>query len=234
MRKNFHYGKYNYKYTLIREDRKSLALTVTPDSEIVVKGSRNITQNKIDDFLKRKWVWLEKQLAYFETVKQSSQKKDFVSGESFYYLGRQYQLIVKRGASTGVKLKHGKLELITNQGVQNSKANKTILNNWFKGRAQKVFQERLEEVYKRFGYTEKLPTVQIKKMAKRWGSFLGKERIVLHPHLIRSSKDCIDYVISHELCHFRYKNHNAAFYRLLADKCPTWTSVKEKLEKKYL
>ena len=234
MIRNFQYGKYKYDYILLKEERKTISLTVTPELEIIVRSSRNVTSEKIDDFLKRKWVWLEKQLTYFQSVKRSSFKKEFVSGESFYYLGRQYQLIVRRGASTDVKLPRGKLILETNQGIENSKANRTILNRWFKERAQIIFQNRLEAVFPKFEYSLALPTIEIKRMSKRWGSFLGKNKIVLHPGLIHASKDCIDYVISHELCHFRYKNHSTAFYRLLGERCPSWSAVKEKLEKKYL
>lgn len=230
----FQYGRHAYQYTLLREDRKILALTVTPDLEIIVRSSQKTPIKKVEDFLKRKWVWLEKQLMYFKSVKKIFSTKEYVSGESFYYLGRQYQLIVDSGSGTSVKLLRGKLLLETNQGVRNSKANKTILNNWFTNRASGIFQERLEEVFAKFGYSFGLPDIEIKRMPKRWGSFLGKNKIVLHPHLIQASKDCIDYVISHELCHFKYKNHSSAFYRLLNEKCPSWSAVKEKLEKKYL
>ncbi|OFX80035.1 MAG: hypothetical protein A2X20_04085 [Bacteroidetes bacterium GWE2_40_15] len=234
MIRNFQYGKHKYEYILLKEERKTISLTVTPELEIIVRSSKNVTTEKIEDFLQKKWVWLEKQLKYFKSVKRNHFAKEFVSGESFYYLGRQYQLVVVRGASTDVRLMRGKLILETNQGIENSKANKTILNCWFTGRAQIVFQERLENIFLKFEYSQALPTIEIKRMLKRWGSFLGKKKIVLHPGLIHASKDCIDYVISHELCHFKYKNHSTAFYRLLGEKCPSWSAVKEKLEKKYL
>jgi len=234
MTRLFRYGKYSYQYILLKEDRKTIALTVTPDLEIIVRSSQNATIEKVENFLKRKWVWLEKQLAYFQSVKKNSAGKEYVSGESFYYLGRQYQLIISRGSSTSVKLLRGKITLETNQGLRNGKANKTILNRWFAERAGIIFPERLEEVFPKFGYACPMPSLEIKRMAKRWGSFLGKKKIVLHPGLVHASKDCIDYVIAHELCHFKYKNHTQAFYRLLGEKCPSWSSVKEKLEKKYL
>ena len=230
----FHYGRHSYQYVLIKEVRKTIALTVTPDLEIIVRSSENATTEKVEDFLQRKWIWLEKQLAYFKSVKKSSSGKEYVSGESFYYLGRQYQLIVRRGSSTGVKLLRGRLVLETNQGVTNSKANRTILNNWFTERASVIFQARLKQVFPRFGYACDMPALELKRMSKRWGSFLGKTKVVLHPGLVHASKDCIDYVIAHELCHFRHKNHTQAFYRLLNERCPSWSSVKEKLERKYL
>ena len=72
----------------------------------------------------------------------------------------------------------------------------------------------------------------IKKMEKRWGSFIRGKSIILNPLLIHASKDCIDYVITHELCHVKYRGHNKAFYRLLDAKYPHWEAIKEKLEER--
>jgi predicted metal-dependent hydrolase len=234
MRKQFQYGKYLYEYSIKFEDRKTLSLTVTPRLEIVVKAPKDTGIEKIERFLKKKWIWLERQMRYFAKFKKSCCRKEYVSGESYYYLGRQYRLIVEQGNNSGVLLKRGKLILTTNQGVENSKVNRKILKKWFLQRAKVIFQERLEEVFPNFNYSCSIPSLQIKQMSKRWGSYLGKERIHIHSGLIHAPKDCIDYVISHELCHFKYKNHTAAFKRLLNDKCPSWERTKDKLETKYL
>jgi len=71
-------------------------------------------------------------------------------------------------------------------------------------------------------------------MPKRWGSYLGKNKIALNPLLIRASKDCLDYVIVHELCHMKYKNHNKEFFKLQESIIPNWKEVKEKLELRFL
>ncbi len=75
-----------------------------------------------------------------------------------------------------------------------------------------------------------MPTLAVRDMKRRWGSFLNKEKILLNPRLIHVSKDCIDYVVVHELCHMRYKNHDKKFFGFLDEKYPKWEKVKEKLE----
>ena len=82
---------------------------------------------------------------------------------------------------------------------------------------------------KKFDY-KNIPRLEIRNMKKRWGSFLNKDKIFLNPKLIHVSKDCIDYVIIHELCHIKYKNHDKKFFNLLKDKYPKWKRVKDKLE----
>ncbi len=48
---------------------------------------------------------------------------------------------------------------------------------------------------------------------------------------IKANKDCIDYVIYHELCHCLHFSHNKEFYNLLESKCKDWDKLKNKLEK---
>ena len=75
-----------------------------------------------------------------------------------------------------------------------------------------------------------MPLLAVRDMKKRWGSFVNKQKILLNPNLIHVSKDCIDYVIVHELCHMRYKNHDKKFSGFLDEKYPKWEKVKDKLE----
>lgn len=82
---------------------------------------------------------------------------------------------------------------------------------------------------KKFDY-KTTPVLKIREMKKRWGSFLNKEKIFLNPKLIHTPKECIDYVIVHELCHFKYKDHSMKFWKYLGEKYPKWKNIKDKLE----
>ena len=63
----FQYGKNRYEYELIKENRKTLSLTVKPDLRTTLKCPINASAERIENFLRRKWTWLEKQLNYFST-----------------------------------------------------------------------------------------------------------------------------------------------------------------------
>ncbi len=225
----FVYGTFSYEYKLVRESRKTLSLTVMPDMSIILKCPKDVKSERIEIFLKKKWLWIEKQLNFFRKFQKRVYKKEYLSGESFLYLGRQYQLVVKRAKEDRVALQNGKLIFLTTQSVSNSSHNKAFLIVWYKKKAREIFKQRYEEVLKIFNYDHKLK-LEIKRMQKRWGSYTRGRSIVLNPLLIHASKDCIDYVITHELCHMRYKNHDKNFYKLLNSKCPKWEKTKEKLE----
>lgn len=227
--KKFVFGKYEYNYALIREDRKSLSLTVRPDLSIILKAPESANQERIQAFLCKKWLWLEKQLKYFKKYQTKIYEKEYVSGESFLYLGKQYKLKVIRSKDEGVLIAKGVMLLKTKGKVSNGFHNKKILEAWYLQRTTEVFGKRYVEVQKNFNY-DFVPELEIRKMAKRWGSFLGTKKIYLNPELIKAPTVCIDYVITHELCHMKYKNHSEAFFTLLKSKLSDWEKIKERLE----
>jgi predicted metal-dependent hydrolase len=230
--KEFVFGSFIYQYELIKQDRKTLSLTVMPDLKIILKVPRSVEHERIDTFLKKKWFWLEKQLRFFKKYQRKVYKKEYISGEGFLYLGKQYTLKVRRGAQEKVVLDREKI-IVTHSGlVSDSKYTKKVLEGWYLKKTEEVFNHRHEYVQKKFDYSD-FPKLGIRDMKKRWGSFLGKNKILLNPKLIHVPIECIDYVITHELCHMKFKNHDKGFWKLLEQKCPKWEKIKEKLETYY-
>ena len=228
----FIYGDNSYEYFLINQNRKTISLAVQPNLQILLKCPINYSQGEIDKFLKRKWLWLKKQITYFKKYKKRKIVKEYVSGESFLYLGRQYKLIIKHASENKVDFSYGKLSLFTTKNINNKKHNKKILENWYLERMNKIFSEEYEKAFQNFNYSFK-PKLITREMSKRWGSFLNNEKIILNPKLIQAPKECINYVLNHELCHMEHKNHNAIFYQTLKSKIPNWEKLKEKLEMRF-
>ena len=227
--KEFIFGTFVYEYQLIKQDRKTLALTVTPDLRIVLKCPHKTDADRVESFLKKKWFWLEKQLSFFKKYQRKIYAKEYISGEGYLYLGRQYKLVVRRSKEDLVSLIKGQLLVSTTKSVSDGKHNKKLIESWFSVKTEQVFQDRFSEMLFLFDYKQ-APVLGIREMKKRWGSFLNKEKIFLNPKLIHTPKDCIDYVIIHELCHLKYKNHDKRFFDLLEKKYPKWDKVKDKLE----
>ena len=228
--KKFVFGKLVYEYQLVKQDRKTLSLTVTPDLRLIVKCPMQADIGRIEAFLRKKWFWMEKQLSFFKKYQRKIYKKEYVSGEGYLYLGRQYKLIVRGSKKDLVSLARGKLIVHTKKEVTNSKYNKKLIDSWFAEKTTMILQERFTDMLTRFDHRQQQPALFIREMKKRWGSFVNKEKILLNPKLIHASKDCIDYVIAHELCHLKYKSHHKRFFNLLKENCPNWLKIKEKLE----
>ena len=112
---------------------------------------------------------------------------------------------------------------------KNDEINKAF-QEWLMKRAEIIFNERLNECIKAFPDIAK-PTLKIRKLNKRWGSYLKKHEIVLNPALIKASKQSIDYVIYHELSHFKYMNHQKEFHQFLQKYVPNELECKKELKK---
>jgi hypothetical protein len=93
------------------------------------------------------------------------------------------------------------------------------------------FNERLDCCWHKFSRPGAAkPRIAIKQMRKRWGSLSSKGTLTLNADLIRAPKECIDYVVSHELCHLKHRDHGTAFYKLLDAVVPDWERIKHRLE----
>ena len=97
---------------------------------------------------------------------------------------------------------------------------------------QNVFGEIVQEIYPLFQkYGVAMPTIRTRDMDTRWGSCLVKKGIItLNKRLLEAPRNCIEYVVMHEFCHFIHPNHSKRFYGFLSMLMPDWKERKQLLE----
>ena len=110
---------------------------------------------------------------------------------------------------------------------------KNLLNNWLNEQCNIIFNEAMQKVHQKFiPYGVDYPQLKLRNMTSRWGSCLpNKGFITLNKRLIKAPKNCIEYVVYHEFCHFVHPNHSKQFYSLLQVMLPDWRESKRLLEK---
>lgn len=225
------YGTTDIKYLLSFSDRKTLQVAVYPDQTVSVVAPENATIEKIQEKVRKKASWILKQQRYFKKFRSQKEDFEYVSGETHKYLGRQYRLkVIESNEEETVKLKGGYFRINTTE-KNNPERVKKLLNNWYRLRAEIRYAERIDkcvEFLKAFKIP--VPEFKIQKMNKRWGSFTPSGYVLLNPELIKYPLYCIDYVIIHEMCHAKYKNHSKDFYNLLSTVLPDWEYRKKRLE----
>lgn len=231
--RTFTYSTYSYNYSLVFLERKTLSLVVQPDLKIVLKAPIDADKLRIEKFLKKKWKWLEKQLTFFKKYQKKTVDTTWLSGKSVLHLGKQYKLKVVPGNKFSVKLSKGKLELTTPNSSTNQINNKKLLDEWYLQQAEIIFRKRFKVILRKFDYVF-IPELIIRRMNKRWGSYLRSGKVILNPELVKASTDCIDYVMTHELCHVKYQNHSMEYYKFLERMYPKWRAVKAKLEERFI
>jgi predicted metal-dependent hydrolase len=156
--------------------------------------------------------------------------RDYVSGETHFYLGKRYLLkvIVDKSGAQRVKLLRGRLEVTARSRERDEIC--ALLGNWYRQRAEQVFARRIAECGSNLRWLRTLPSFRLMTMRARWGSCSPAGELLLNPQLVKAPRHCIDYVIYHELCHLKEHNHGPGYYRLLAELLPDWAQRKAELD----
>jgi predicted metal-dependent hydrolase len=224
------FGRNRVEYRLVRAKRKTMEIAVHPDSRVVVKAPWGAKQSNVMAKIKKRAAWILRQQVYFAQFQPRTPARRYCSGETHLFLGRPYRLKVTRGNIDQVTL-DGRILLVNIRERINREKTKTLLTQWYRGHARRIFGEVLKSLWGRFRTNGLgLPSVQVRQMNSRWGSLSPSGILTLKLELVRTPKTCIEYVITHELCHLFHRDHNPSFYRLLEELMPDWKKRKHKLE----
>lgn len=224
------FGQTEITYGVNACDRKTLAIHVYPDGQVMVDAPMTASHAAIAAKVKKKASWIFKQQLQFATYPPALPQRRYVSGETHRYLGRQYRLQVNQGLVDQVKLVHGRL-LVETPTPNNTEKVRTLVQDWYRLRAKAVFLDRYALCVKQVAKCDihHQQGFQLRFMPNRWGSCTAQGNIILNPELIAAPKDCIDYVIMHELCHLKERNHSQAFYKLLSVVMKDWELRRKRL-----
>lgn len=221
------------EFVVKRKNVKNVNLNVKPDMTIEISANENVPISFIYDFVKSKGSWIFKNVGYFKDVQPMKRsEREYVSGETFRYLGKQYRLRVEKAEKEEtVKYFRGFIYMYVND-LENRTRKENLLEQWYREKSHLNFNESLEKMYplvKKYGVVK--PKIDIRQMKARWGSALtDKNTILLNSELIKAPKFCIDYVVLHELIHFKYNNHSDNFYQMIYSLMPDWEKRKEILD----
>lgn len=215
---------------LKRSARKTLAISVLPDGSLELIAPFDVCEAGILLKVEKRRKWVLAQRRQFAAMNVDRPHYRYVTGATHRYLGRQYRLKILSGETPGVVLRGGYFHVMTETG--DSEEVKKLLGKWFREKATEQFARRVA-IWEPWCAKHRLPTPKMRllKMPKRWGSASSDGRIAFNPELIHMPSPCIDYVITHEICHLKIPSHDSKFYRLLTSLLPDWKALKQRLER---
>lgn len=208
--------------------RHTLGIEVHPDLSVMVRAPADCSMDIIREKIEKRASWICKQLAEFKRYTPRTPARQYISGETHLYLGRQCRLKIVPGESSSVKMSRGQL-LVTLPNEWGPERVKTLLHRWYLDRARLVFIDVLQELLPRFKQHQQ-PRLIVRSMQSRWGSLSSNGTMTLNANLVRAPRPCIEYVVTHELCHLRYRDHDTDFFHLLGQVMPDWEKRKYRLE----
>ena len=220
-------------YCLERKTVKNLNLRIRKDGNVFVSANNDIPLEEIDEFVRSKSDYVLASVKKFEEMAQCRpQPKQYVSGESFYVQGRALRLKVSNADKDRVNTDGVYIFLEVKDPDDFDRKHK-LISRFLNRQCKLVFDEVIDELYPAFKkYGVDKPMLKIRDMETRWGSCLAKKGIItLNKRLLEAPRNCIEYVVMHELCHFIQPNHSKHFYSFLTMLMPDWKERKALLEK---
>ena len=220
-----------------RKKIKNINLKVNVDGKIIISMPMKMKLDKAKEFIKLKINWIKKHQDFYQNNLVLKESSNFEEGEILYLLGKQYRIKLFKGKENKVTINEKFIEIqIKNQYVDSREYIKQYYNKWLKQYALEIIEEIVKEYQEKLEkYEIKLPTIEIRNMKSRWGScYFLKNKIVFSLNLIKTPISCIEYVVLHELSHFRYHNHSKDFYNFISIFMPDWKKRRKMLNEKFV
>ena len=214
---------------VVRTKRRKTASIKVIDGLVQAIVPDQLSDGRVEALIQKRTPWIRKKLREQSQI-VTPKPKEYVSGESFTYLGRNYRLKVHRGTDREVKLKGGYLEVGLPKKPKDGEIRNALVE-WYEGHAL----ERLTEKTNRYaGIMGVAPnSISVRDYKSRWGSCSSRGEISYNWRIIIAPHHIVDYVVVHELCHLKHPNHSPTYWRFVKreipdfDRCRQWLRMHE-------
>lgn len=219
----------NVEVEVIRKDIKNMHLAVyPPNGAIKLSSPLHTDEEVLRLFAISKLGWIKRNVKNFKEQARET-KRDYVSGESHYFKGKRYLLMVKehKGRSKVELTGANKIQLWVKPNLTvEEKAH--VMKEWYRKQLKAQIPALLEKWEKIVGVTSN--DWGVKQMKTKWGACnVDAKRIWLNLELAKKPKICLEYILVHELVHLLERNHNARFISLMNQFMPKWRMHRDEL-----
>jgi predicted metal-dependent hydrolase len=221
------YGNSIITYDIIKSSRRKTSqitidktgvLVRIPDSKTITDAKKMVTQ-------KAQWIF-KKQLYYSKQIPQIP-KITFKKDSTIPYKGKNYPFEVISGRIRKVKLVKNIIQFYITQKRHSISQLKEMYQEWLAVQAGTHINKIISKYSSTIGKPLK---ITIKSLKGRWGSTTNAGEIILNANLMKAPVPVIQYVIIHELCHLKIKEHNQSFWSLVSKNMPKYQSNVKWLE----
>lgn len=227
------YGDEVIAFSLRRQPSRivpRVAIHVEPDGRVLVDAPDAAPLDAVLTAVKKRSRWISQHVGAAKQRLSHVLPREYVSGESLHYLGRRYRLKVVVQAKSAPQARMRGAFIVVTVPERSPAMVQAALEAWYRLRARELFADRLAAVAAPLRWVTQLPPTRLQFMTVQWGSCSPSGRITLNPLLVKTPRECIDYVLLHELCHLLHHNHSPKFYRTLDRHMPRWREIKVKLD----
>lgn len=218
---------FTFPIQVSRTARKKSASIELEGHLVKVTVPQSLSETRVRELISKRSGWIQSKLK--EQSKQPILKsKEYVSGETFPYLGKNYRLKVHEGIVSSVKLKNGYLNVYVSDEQKDDATIRCLLEEWYRRHAQTRLTEKTERLAKMIGVAPS--SIEVKSFKSRWGSCSSNGSISYNWKIVLAHHRIIDYVVVHELCHLIEHNHSSRYWKEVGKYIPDWRARREWLK----
>jgi len=199
---------------LIRTKRKTVGLIVERDGRLVVRAPKRLPLSEIQRIVDTKSDWIEQKRLQF--AKSRLPVKQYVEGEGFRYLGKEYLLRFTTKSRPKLQLSASYFWLSRSALPQAEK----VFREWYRTQARKICTQRASEMSRELDVS--FQRIRISSARTRWGSCSSRGTLSFTWRLVMAPLEIIDYVVLHELAHLREPNHSKRFWAIVEQYMPDY------------
>lgn len=211
-------------FQIVYSRRKTLALSVERDKSVIVRAPEGTPEDVIHRAVEEKKFWLYQKVRNEQKYPERPVRKEFVSGETIPYLGRNYRLDIADTGMEGVAF-HSRFEI----SRQSQPEAASLFRTWYLKRAEERIPRRANYFAEALGV--RFNRILISDMRVRWGSCTPKSNLNFNWRLMKAPASVIDYVIVHELAHLIEPNHTRRFWNIVSIQVPRFDWARKWLRK---
>jgi len=215
-------------YTVNKEFTSNLYISVQ-NGEVVINAPWYTTSSQIQRVVEEKKQWILNKINEYELSCEN--KKRYTKIETVKVLGKDYDLEVlyKMIKTPSLSFENDKIQVVLpNQfkKMENQEIVTILMNKMYEKIAQKEIEDVMEKTRILLDFAPE--DYEIKRMENRIAKCIDK-KITINPDIVMYSKDIIEYVVLHEFCHLKYKNHTKSFYNMLKTYMPNYEEKAKEL-----
>lgn len=209
------------QYKIVYSKRRTLALMVNQNAELVVKCPKRMPVGFIEQFIRQKHDWITRNIQ--KQQKRKVVPSSFQEGDLFWFLGSKYPLIITNDYTSSIRFDEA--FYISRHKLLYAKK---YFEDWYKKQAKNILQDRLKFYSQVMGASYRLG--KITAANTRWGSCSHRNTINFTWRLIMAPQEVVDYVAVHELAHTVHKDHSARFWSYVGQYCPNYLILRKWLK----
>ena len=218
------FGNSIIKYSVQKSPNRTTSQIFVSESGIKLIVPSRISTKRIKEIMLENIEWIYKKQLWANN--QHNTRLTFKHGTKLPYLGKHYSIKISKSSRNNIVLSRG-IFLIKTKSISPKYISK-IFKDWLIIRANLIITDRLLSLSKKMGVEFK--DLHIKDQKGRWGSISDDKSININLCIMCAPLNVIDYVIVHELCHFKIPNHSARYWKLLGRMMPDYASRKRWLD----